>query len=75
MNLQIREFEQNIIRYINQSNLPLEVIRLAIKDVFYQVDKLANDAINMEIQTMKEQENQEFSAQANETQNQEEAAE
>lgn len=56
MNLQIREFEQAIISFIHQSDLPIEVIRLAIKDVFYHVDTMANNAINMEIQQKKEQE-------------------
>lgn len=55
MNLQIREFEQNIINYVNQVNLPIEVKRLAIKDVFYQVDKMAEDAINLEIQRIKQE--------------------
>jgi len=75
MNLQIREFEQAIIRFINQSDLPMEVIRLAIKDVFYQVDNLANAAIDMEIQQKKEQEAQENLDETNDTQNQGEATE
>lgn len=70
MNLQIREFEQNIINYINQVNLPIEVKRLAIKDVFYQVDKMAEDAINLEIQRIKLEQNN-MEKQLNETQEEE----
>lgn len=69
MNLQIREFEQNIINYVNQVNLPIEVKRLAIKDVFYQVDKMAEDAINLEIQRIKQEQlnkEQQIEAQNNE---------
>ena len=57
MNLQIREFEQDIIGYINQSPLPIEVKRLIIKDIFYQVSKTADEAVILENQR-KEQENQ-----------------
>lgn len=56
MNSQIREFEQNIIGYINQSTLPIEVKRLVIKDLFYQVTKTADDAVMIEAQMKHEQE-------------------
>lgn len=67
MNLQIREFEQNIINFINQSPLPIEVKRLVMKDIFYQVDKMADEAINQEIQRIKmEQESQKENQEQNE---------
>lgn len=62
MNQQIREFEKGLIAYINQSDIPIEVKRLIIKEVFYQVEKTANDVISQEIQFM---ENQKKEAQKN----------
>ena len=58
MNSQIREFEKGLIDYINLSEIPIEVKRLIIKDVFYQVERTANDIINQEIQLMEAQKNQ-----------------
>ena len=54
MNSTIREFEEGLVLYINQFNLPIEVKRLIIKDVFYQVDKIATDTINQELLMKKE---------------------
>ena len=58
MNQQIREFEKGLIDYINQSEIPIEVKRLIIKDVFYQVERTANDVINQEIQLIEAQKKQ-----------------
>ena len=54
MNSTIREFEEGLVLYISQFNLPIEVKRLIIKDVFYQVDKIATDTINQELLMKKE---------------------
>lgn len=57
MNLAIREFEQTIINFINQSPIPIETKRLVIKDIFYQIEKASDEVIKQEIQIKKEQEN------------------
>lgn len=56
MNTEIRAFQNNIIAYINQSRLPLEVKRLIIRDVYIQLERMCeNDAITQE-KVLKEQE-------------------
>lgn len=48
-NLEIREFSQAIINFINSSSLPVEVKRLALADILHQLDSAANTAIQGEI--------------------------
>lgn len=48
-NLEIREFSQAIINFINSSSLPVEVKRLALADILHQLDSAANTAIQVEI--------------------------
>lgn len=48
-NLEIREFSQAIINFINSSSLPVEVKRLALADILHQLDSAANTAIHGEI--------------------------
>lgn len=47
-NLQIREFSQNIINYINSVDIPMEVKRLVIKDIYTQIEIEASKVINRE---------------------------
>ena len=49
MNSTIREFEEGIVMFLNQFDLPVEVKKLVIKDVYMQLDRLANEAINQEM--------------------------
>lgn len=56
MNLEIREFEQTIIKYINETVLPIEVKRLVIRDIFNQIEEEANKVLQIEIDN-KESEN------------------
>ncbi len=48
-NLEIREFSQAIINFVNGSPLPVEVKRLALSDIMHQLDSAANTAIHGEI--------------------------
>ena len=49
-NLQIREFSQSIINFINASQLPIEVKRLALKDILSQVEAETNKVLQSELQ-------------------------
>ena len=57
MNYAIREFEDNLIDFINKSDIPIEAKRLVIKDVFRQVERTAQNVINQELQLMEAQKN------------------
>ena len=49
-NLQIREFSQSIINFVNASQLPIEVKRLALKDILSQVEAETNKVLQSELQ-------------------------
>lgn len=49
-NLEIREFSQAIINFVNGSQLPIEVKRLALADILRQVDSAASEIIRSEIE-------------------------
>ena len=59
-NLEIREFSQTIINFVNKSPLPVEVKRLVMTDILNQIDSAANTAIHGEIaeRVRKEKEDQ-----------------
>ncbi len=48
-NLEIREFEQAIINFANQSALPIEVKRLCFADILRQVETESERALGEEI--------------------------
>ena len=48
-NLEIREFSQAIINFVNGSQLPIEVKRLALADILRQVDSATSEIIRSEI--------------------------
>lgn len=49
MNLKVREFQQAIINFANQSDLPIEVKRLCVADVLKQLEEQANEALRKEV--------------------------
>lgn len=49
MNLAIREFQQSIINYINETKLPLEVKRLVLVDIARQVSEASDMQIKSEV--------------------------
>lgn len=56
-NLKIRQFQQAIINFINQSDLPIEVKRLCLNDITAQVNAAAEQQVYAE--NSKEMENSE----------------
>ena len=48
-NLEIREFSQAIINFVNQSTLPMEVKRLALKDIIAQIETETNKVLTEEL--------------------------
>lgn len=48
MNLEMKQFEQQIINVTNASPLPIEAKRLIISDVLQKIEKVAEDQIQKE---------------------------
>lgn len=48
-NLEIREFSQAIINFVNDSPLPIEVKRLTLVEIVHQIDSAANSILQREI--------------------------
>ena len=53
-NLEIREFSQAIINFVNSSALPVEVKRLALKDIMAQIETETNKVLTEEIRYREE---------------------
>lgn len=49
MDLEIRQFTNAIINFINQSPLPMEVKRLALKDILAQVEDETNKLLQEQL--------------------------
>lgn len=47
--LEIREFEQSIINLFNECGLPMEIKRLIVNDIAGQVNRAADNQINIEL--------------------------
>lgn len=55
VNAKIREFENNIINFINaSSDVPIEVKHLVLKDILHQVEAEANRNVIAEREQMQE---------------------
>ena len=50
MELEYRQFSSNIIKYTNESPLPWEFKRLALKDILSQVEEETNKILQSELQ-------------------------
>lgn len=61
MNLKIRQFENGIIKYINDSGIPFELARVILENVLNQVKGEANKAI---LEEQKEQQKGEEDAES-----------
>ena len=59
INLQIREFSQTIINFVNQSPLSIEIKRLCINDIAAQLQSAAEMQIQRELQARNQAEGQE----------------
>ena len=53
-NLEIREFSQAIINFVNSSALQVEVKRLALKDMMAQIETETNKVLTEEIRYREE---------------------
>ena len=47
--LEIREFEQSIINLFNECGLPMEIKRLIVNDIAEQINRAADNQINIEL--------------------------
>ena len=47
--LEIREFEQSIINLFNGCGLPMEIKRLIVNDISGQINRAADNQINVEL--------------------------
>ena len=47
--LEIREFEQSIVNLINDCGLPIEIKRLIVNDIAGQINRAADNQINVEL--------------------------
>lgn len=56
MNLKIREFKITLSNYINEIDLPEEVKRMVLKEIYAEIEKKANDAILLELNKRESQE-------------------
>lgn len=53
------DFNQNLVKLINESNLPISVIELILKDVLNEVVQTKRNVLNQAIQTRKKEQQEE----------------
>ena len=53
--LKIREFKNNIINYMNQTDIPLEVKRLVLSEILNETTVLVNSDITKLVNALKEE--------------------
>ena len=49
LSLKIQEFQQNVTQIIQQSGLPIYILKYQIKDLLSEIEKLENDFAQREI--------------------------
>ena len=62
MNLEIRKFREKIVNDINESELPIEVKRLVLKEVMSVVNETADNEIAKEQEMLTQKANEEVKA-------------
>lgn len=60
--LEIREFEQVIVNLFNGCGLPMEVKRLILNDIAGQINRAADNQINVELEERNREKESEVSA-------------
>lgn len=60
--LEIREFEQSIINLFNKCGLPMEIKRLIVNDIAGQINRAADNQINVELEERNKEKESEVSA-------------
>ena len=59
MNYEIRELTAKLVQVLNEyDNVPIEVKKYIIKDIYTEVEKLSNNIVLQEIQARNEQNNE-----------------
>ena len=64
--LEIREYEQAIVNLINECGLPMEVKRLIVNDIAGQINRAADNQINVELAERNREKESEVTADGNE---------
>lgn len=64
--LEIREFEQSIINLFNECALPMEIKRLIVNDIAGQINRAADNQINVELAERNREKENEVTADGNE---------
>ena len=54
MNLKIKEFQQAIVNFINESDLPIEVKRLSLSEIMHKLESAADAVIAQELKEREE---------------------
>ena len=57
MDLEIREFKNAIVQFVNKSELPMEVKRLCLKEILDEVNILSDETIKAQIVLRNRKEN------------------
>lgn len=57
MDLEIREFKNAIVQFVNKSDLQMEVKRLCLKEILYEVNILSDETIKAQIVLRNSKEN------------------
>ena len=57
MDLEIREFKNAIVQFVNKSALPMEVKRLCLKEILDEVNILSDETIKAQIVLRNSKEN------------------
>ena len=63
--LEIREFEQSIVNLFNGCGLPMEIKRLIVNDIAGQINRAADNQINVELAERNRDEESEVTADGN----------
>ena len=63
--LEIREFEQSIVNLFNGCGLPMEIKRLIVNDISWQINRAADNQINVELAERNREEESEVTADGN----------
>lgn len=64
--LEIREFEQSIVNLINDCGLPIEIKRIIVNDIAGQINRAADNQINIELAERNKAKENEVSTDGNE---------
>ena len=70
-NLRIRKLQDDLIKTLNESNLPLELLLLVIEKLHIEIKQKADLAVLQELEAMKEVANDKRDDSDNQNQNQE----